>query len=320
MKKIMKQIEELKLPIIIYGAGESGVFVLSLLKKLKMGNLCYFCDSDKSKWGKEKYGIRILSLPEIKENFAQFCCIVAITDKEQQLNVKELLASNGFLKYIYTYDDIFAQNTVEDNRMLCAVAHEDTFDDYFKSAENSLSVFWGEDSPFLRMFRELNLQKVVELAVGRGRHVTQYLDLAGHVTLVDILEKNIAFCKERFGNNPKISYYKNSGNDLSKLKDASYTSLFTYDAMVHFELIDVYNYLIETYRILQPGGKALFHHSNLHSDYKISFSNSPYHSRNYMSKEIFAYLAYRAGFKILEQQKIKWGVEDLDCLTLVHKL
>ena len=38
-----------------------------------------------------------------------------------------------------------------------------------------------------------------------------------------------------------------------------------------------------------------------------------------MSKEAFAYLAYRAGFEILEQQVINWGIPSLDCITLVEK-
>ena len=39
-----------------------------------------------------------------------------------------------------------------------------------------------------------------------------------------------------------------------------------------------------------------------------------------MSRELFAYLAHRAGLEVLEQQTIDWsGVKDLDCITLVEK-
>lgn len=38
-----------------------------------------------------------------------------------------------------------------------------------------------------------------------------------------------------------------------------------------------------------------------------------------MSSECFAYLAYRAGFIILEQNVIDWGVPELDCISLVEK-
>lgn len=122
----------------------------------------------------------------------------------------------------------------------------------------------------------------------------------------------------RFSGADKISYVVNNGYDLSALPDDHYTSLFTYDSMVHFELLDISNYLKETYRILRPGGKALFHHSNNDSDYKASYDDAV-ESRSFMSKSIFAYLAYRAGFEIEEQRIVDWVKPEIDCLTLVVK-
>jgi len=108
---------------------------------------------------------------------------------------------------------------------------------------------------------------------------------------------------------------------LAELESGTYTALFTYDAVVHFEMMDVYNYLKETYRILKPGGMALYHHSNDSSDYKNSFEYVKNRcGRNFMDKTIFAYLAYRCGFEIVEQEVINWsGYEDLDCITLLRK-
>ena len=87
--------------------------------------------------------------------------------------------------------------------------------------------------------------------------------------------------------------------------------------MVHFELIDIYSYLLETKRILETGGMALFHHSNNTKNYKINFATGRY-GRNYMSAELFAYLAHRAGLEVMEQHLVNWGeCKDLDCITLV---
>ena len=89
--------------------------------------------------------------------------------------------------------------------------------------------------------------------------------------------------------------------------------------MVHFEMLDVYEYLKDIYRVLMEGGRALLHHSNYSADYKTDFSKTP-HARCFMSKDIFAYLANRVGFKILEQRTIDWyGAKDLDCITLLEK-
>ena len=88
--------------------------------------------------------------------------------------------------------------------------------------------------------------------------------------------------------------------------------------MVHFEMIDIYRYLKDIFRVLKPGGMALIHHSNNSDDYKASFTNSIY-GRSFMSDKIFAYLAYRCGIEICNQKVIDWGVENLDCISLIMK-
>ena len=86
------------------------------------------------------------------------------------------------------------------------------------------------------------------------------------------------------------------------------------------EMLDIFQYLKETKRILVKGGKALFHHSNNTENYRITYSTGK-HGRNYMSKDIFAHLADRAELKVLEQQVISWGgIEKLDCVTLAEKI
>lgn len=56
----------------------------------------------------------------------------------------------------------------------------------------------GEGTPFRSKFNKLDLKNVIELACGRGRHVHRYLQNAGKITLVDILEKNMDICRSRF--------------------------------------------------------------------------------------------------------------------------
>ena len=217
-------------------------------------------------------------------------------------------------------DELHLMPRIDYEREICAISHIDTMDQYFEIAESegALDFFWSAGGICRGLFDKLDLQNTVELACGRGRHVPRYINSAGHITLVDILEKNIDLCRMRFSDTDKISYVVNNGCDLSALPSEYYTSLFTYDSMVHFELLDISNYLKETYRILRPGGKALFHHSNNDSDYKASYDNAA-ESRSFMSKNIFAYLAYRAGFEIEDQRIVDWVEPEIDCLTLVVK-
>ncbi len=225
---------------------------------------------------------------------------------------------------ILEIDDILLRNEedlISGERKIIAEYHADYMNEYFDDAESqdNLDVFWSKDSAFYKLFKKLNTEIVVELACGRGRHVPHYLNNSSRITLVDILEKNIDICRQRFKDEEKISYYINNGYDLSEIPSESQTALFTYDAMVHFEMFDIYKYLKETYRILKKGGRALFHHSNNTQDYKITFLTG-ISGRNYMSMQLFAFLANRAGLTILEQQVIDWGGnKELDCITLLEK-
>ena len=90
--------------------------------------------------------------------------------------------------------------------------------------------------------------------------------------------------------------------------------------MVHFEMLDIFSYLKEIYRVLSNGGRALIHHSNQHTDpFSDSFVGAV-HARSFMSKELFAYFSHRTGFKILRQEIIDWcDMKGLDCLTLLEK-
>lgn len=192
---------------------------------------------------------------------------------------------------------------------------------YYELAETNLGPFWAEGSPFRRRFQTLDLFNVIELACGHGRHSEYIRDNYefGHVTLVDINPPNIEFCRSRFAGDARFSYLVNSGSDLLPLPSRAYTALFCYDAMVHFEYDDVFNYLKETYRVLLPAGGALFHHSNYDQSPGTRYSDNP-GWRNFMSAALFAHVAMRTGFAVVEQEVIDWGAGPrLDCVTLLKK-
>ena len=303
--------------IILFGAGKHGKLVESFL--FNQGIIIKgFCDSVKEgsyrcDGGREYPVFKLDDI--IGKDYQVLVTIVNQFDKEE---ITQMLQNKGVA--VLTLEELFGDRVIV-QRNNVAYHHITDMDDYFQSAESEagLAPFWAEESIFYQMFSTLDLENVVELACGRGRHVPQYLKKAGHATLVDILEKNISYCQKRFPNENKISYYVNNGYDLHKLTADNYTSLFTYDAMVHFESIDVFNYLKETHRILKKGGKALFHHSNNTENYSVTFETGR-SGRNYMSRDLFAHFADRAGLKVRKQHLLDWsGHKELDCLTLVEK-
>ena len=311
-----------KQQIILYGAGVQGKKALDFLKYCNMDScVLAFCDADSQKWGGQICGIEIISYEESKQYKVPYV-ITPIKDNFTQI---EKILKGDNLPY---YRDIesclcreYGVSETEIRRNYCAFYHIDNMDEYFDAAESDslIAIFWGDESPFRCMFDKMDLDNVIELACGHGRHVSHYCKRANNIILVDILEKNIDICKERFSDIHNIKYYKNNGKDLSEIEDDSVSALFTYDAMVHFEMFDIYNYLTETRRILKRGGMALFHHSNLMADANQSFENAP-GGRNFMSKMLFAYLVNHAGLEVVEQRVIDWaGEKDMDCITLVRK-
>lgn len=305
---------------IIYGAGKRGKWCLDFLKWRGLEDCVEaFCDKRFKEIGyiEEK---EVLSYDEAKEMGLPF--LIAIINEDAANEVLDMMLNNGIQGFLFKdfYRALDEEQTVF-LRQWCAYHHAKDNDVWFDISENKefVEVFWNKDSVFYKYFEQLDLHNVIELACGRGRHVPYYIDFADKVTLVDILEENMIFCRERFKDIAKIDYYKNNGFNLEKLASNHYTSLFTYDSMVHFEMMDVYEYLKDIYRVLVNGGRALFHHSNYTANYKADFAHAP-HARCFMNKDIFAYLACRAGFEILEQTVIDWENEKaLDCITLLEK-
>ena len=305
---------------IIYGAGERGRWCLDFLEWRRMNDrVLAFCDQKYEEFlfvnDKE-----VLPYEEAKKKGVPF--LVSCKNDATVNEILSLIRNDGGKGYPFEkFYEILDEEQTDFLRERCAYHHARHNDKWFEDAEKeeAVAVFWESHSLFYQDFQKLDLKNVIELACGRGRHVSHYLKLAGRITLVDILEENMHFCEERFKDMDKISFYQNNGYNLAELASDSYSALFSYDSMVHFEMLDVYEYLKDIYRVLMEGGRALLHHSNYSADYKTDFSKTP-HARCFMSKDIFAYLANRVGFKRLEQRTIDWyGAKDLDCITLLEK-
>lgn len=164
-----------------------------------------------------------------------------------------------------------------------------------------------------------NLKISIDFACGRGRNTRKLLDNgAEHVFAVDVNHDNIEQINRRF---PKgeVTPVLNNGYDLATLDDQCCSLLYTWDAMVHFDLQLIASYLPEFFRVLIPGSVALIHHSNYSGSPGGDFRTNP-HARNFMSSEIFRHLAIRAGFECVEQTIFGWGANPgLDCLSVLRK-
>jgi SAM-dependent methyltransferase len=200
---------------------------------------------------------------------------------------------------------------------------------YYENAETRdwLEPFWSENSAFRRMFQQLDTTNLVELACGHGRHTAEilaspFLRQPRTITILDVNEENVAYCLARFARENRVKVIRNNGLNFGPVRDGQVSAVFCYDAMVHFEYDCALSYVKDAHRILAGGGRALFHHSNL-TNPGVKWTDNP-HWRNFMSKELFAHVAQRTGFHVLEQCVQDWGTADeyvpeIDCLTLLEK-
>ncbi|MDO9707355.1 class I SAM-dependent methyltransferase [Paracraurococcus lichenis] len=185
---------------------------------------------------------------------------------------------------------------------------------YFDAAEAGFDILWRTIEPHLA---GADFTCVLDLATGRGRNARRLLPLARRLILVDIRPENIAFCRDRFGDDPKITYIANNGYDLREVPDGSVTLLYSFDAMVHFDSDVVRAYLGEARRIMAPGARAVLHHSNYVGG--EDWLRAP-HCRNFMSRPLFAHYARKEGLRVLRQEVMEWGgIPRLDCISLLQR-
>ena len=201
-----------------------------------------------------------------------------------------------------------------------AVAHNWSNDpEYYASAEAWVNKLWDPTDEFRPLFDKMDPSDIVELACGHGRNSWQMRDWSNKITLVDVVPENIDICRERFKDRPGTEFVANLGTEYTNLADASYSAIFCYDAMVHFDHTVVFAYLVDSARILKPGGMALFHHSNYGANPGGDYTTNP-HWRNFMPSGLFADYACKAGLIVAEQKILGWGSHvGLDALTLLRK-
>jgi ubiquinone/menaquinone biosynthesis C-methylase UbiE len=138
---------------------------------------------------------------------------------------------------------------------------------------------------------------ILEIGPGAGRWTEKLLLLAKKLILVDISQKCLDICQERFRTYSNIDYFLVERR-LDFIDSASIDYIWSYDVFVHINPSDIEQYIRDFYRILRPGGCAIIHHTGQYpSDHltrRISF-------RSYMNGDLFAHLITRYGMVLIEQ-------------------
>jgi ubiquinone/menaquinone biosynthesis C-methylase UbiE len=160
--------------------------------------------------------------------------------------------------------------TVEENKL-----YWDTYN--WKQKGEEWSRAWGGSdfewygTIFPRLHAFVPTETILEIAPGFGRWTEYLKDLCKNLVIVDLSEKCIQACKERFSSCTNITYYVNDGKSLDFVEDGSIDLAFSFDSLVHAEDDVLEAYINQLARKLRRDGVGFIHHSNL-GEYKSYFS------------------------------------------------
>lgn len=203
----------------------------------------------------------------------------------------------------------------------CAHAHRAGL--YFAHAEEFMPMQW--ERTIWPIIKDEDFTSTLELACGHGRNTEFLRRYAKSIDLVDVNQTCIDACETRFGaerDGCVFRYHVTSGNALP-VSANSISFVYTWDSMVHFDKLVVRDYVKEVFRVLMPGGSAFLHHSNYGTVAPDSSWTKNHGNRSDMTAELMRQYAEDAGLKIKFQRLSGtadgWGLDDLDCLTLLTK-
>lgn len=219
-------------------------------------------------------------------------------EKQKEPHISDLSAANSWTDY---YE---AAEAISGNE----------FDTYFK--------------PVLEKYTDLNFDHVLDFACGRGRIAQYMVPYAKKITCCDISTDAIAHCAKRFSASPcEFEFLVNKGTGTRLLplpvKDATFSFVYSWDAMVHFDYRLLDWYISEFSRATKESGYVLMHHSNLSSDEvdcpKGNFWGKNPGGRAAVSSNDVAFIAANHGFHVCEQKITDWGIQKLDCISIFRK-
>jgi SAM-dependent methyltransferase len=100
---------------------------------------------------------------------------------------------------------------------------------------------------------------LLEIGPGAGRWTEALQSRAAVLYVVDVSEKALAVCRERFAGRSNVVFLLGSGSTIA-VPDASVDGIWAYDVFVHVNPSDTQSYFREFWRVLRPGAFAVVHH------------------------------------------------------------
>ncbi len=153
--------------------------------------------------------------------------------------------------------------------------------------------------------------EVLEIGCGVGRVGMVIAPLCKRWIGCDVSSNMLRHAAQRLSQHKNVSFIELSGFDLGPIADESVSLVYCTVVFMHLEEWDRFNYVLEAYRVLRPGGRVLIDNFNLCSDEGWSVfeqhrayppdQRPPQISKSSTPQEIETYL-HRAGFESVKVQ------------------
>jgi len=146
---------------------------------------------------------------------------------------------------------------------------------------------------------------ILEIGCGIGRVGQALAPRCAKWIGCDVSPNMLGFAKQRLESFENVELHEISGYDLQQIPDASVNAIYCTVVFMHIEEWDRYNYILEAFRVLKPGGRILVDNFSLTTEMgwgmfeelrKFPADARPAHiSKSSTSEELQAYLNH-AGF------------------------
>lgn len=154
---------------------------------------------------------------------------------------------------------------------------------------------------------------VLEIGAGVGRVGAALAPLCRKWIGADVSRHMVAHIRRRLADLPNVEAVEISGYDLAAIPSGSVDLVYSTVVFMHLEEWDRYNYVLESFRVLRPGGRLLVDNVNLLSDEGWAIfeahrrlkpeRRTPSISKTSTPQELETYLR-RAGFERIEQRDV----------------
>jgi len=209
--------------------------------------------------------------------------------------------------------------TIEENRRVWGVEYgwPDGGEEWSEVWGGSEAQWRGTILPRIRGL--LPAAAALEIGCGFGRYSARLREWCDRLVLVDLVERCVSACRERFAGDSGVSVSLTDGFSLPGVAERSLDFVFSFDSLVHAEIDVLSGYLGEIARTLSRDGAAFLHHSNMGAVLAARPGSENRHWRGEsVSAELVREAAAARGLLVVRQEIVEWGgVVDGDCLTTV---